>query len=63
MENVTSCARRMSQMSSQRSYMMFSRLWVSIHFASSDPPRDTIPISRLFTCFRCARRTPAWIVK
>ena len=37
----------MSQMSSHRSYIGFCRLWSSIHLASSDPPRLTMPISRL----------------
>ncbi len=43
--------------------MGFSRPCTSIHLASSEPPRDTMPIRRSRTSDRWARRTPAWIVK
>ena len=42
---------------------MFSALWTSIHLASSEPPRETMPMRRLRTSGRCAFCTPAWMVK
>ena len=41
------------------SYIGFCLLWTSIHLARSDPPRLTMPISRLRTKGKCSRRTPA----
>ena len=62
MLNVTSCSRRISQIFSHDVFIGFSLWWTSIHFASSEPPRETRPMSRFFTSGRCDFKIPAWIV-
>ena len=52
----------MSHSSSKCVYHGFCWWWATIHAAISDPPRDTIPVTRSRVCGTCSNSTPAWMV-
>ena len=59
---VTSCSCMMSHRSSKWVKNGFCWPWAVIHFATSEPPRLTMPVKRRSHSGKCSRSTAAWIV-